>query len=69
MPKIPPIATEKVFVRLTAGQIQAVRGLGAVLAETDPKGTHRWLHPDGSTNVSAVLRWALALQISDFHQL
>lgn len=69
MAKIQPIATEKVFVRLTAGQADALRERGKALAETDPHGTHRWLHPDGSVNVSAVLRWALALQIQGFNQL
>lgn len=67
--KIQPAVTEKVFVRLTAGQMEAVRNLGTALAETDPLGTHRWLHRDGSVNVSAVLRHALALQVQGFHQL
>lgn len=67
--KIKPLVTEKVFVRLTPGQMEAVRNWGVLCAEIDPRGTHRWLHADGSTNVSAVLRYALALHIPNFDQL
>lgn len=69
MAKIQPIATEKVFVRLTAGQVAAVRALGQVWTQREPGQSHRWLHSDGSTNVSAVLRDVLASRIEGFHQL
>lgn len=67
-PRIKPVRTEQVFVRITAGQRAALVELGEDLCRESPAESYRWRGPDGEINISAVVRAAISARIPGWQQ-